>query len=273
MLILICDDEPMVRIGLKSMLEELEPETHSYVEAVNGCELVEKAALLPDLAFVDVQMPVMDGLSAIEAASETSPATKWFLLTGHSQFTYAQKAVQLGISDYLLKPVGIKEIAGVMEKVHKWKNDNTLVKSYLKTVTDVDFDPSSPQKMALRIQEMTDTQASGEPYADIVSKAKSYVQSHYQNDIGVDSIAGYLNITPNYLSRVFRSQTDVKLIEYLNEVRISKAKNMLNNPNIAIKDVARLVGYQSAKHFSKVFYKIAGTTPSEYQKKRNDNLL
>ena len=266
MLILICDDEPMVRIGLTSMLEELEPGVHSYIEAANGCELLEKAALLPDLAFVDVQMPVMDGLSAIEAASETSPATKWFLLTGHSQFTYAQRAVGLGISDYLLKPVGIKEIADVMEKVKKWKTDSKLVQNYLKTVTDMDFDPSSPQRMASQIQEMTDAQTGGQSYTDIISKAKSYVQSNYHHDIGVDSIAGHLKITPNYLSRVFRSQTGVKLIEYLSEVRISKAKNLLKNPGISIKDVARLVGYHNAKHFAKVFYKIAGTTPSEYQK-------
>jgi len=268
MLILICDDEPMVRIGLKSMLEELEPGVHSYIEAANGYELLEKASLFPDLAFVDVQMPVMDGLSAIEAARETSPATKWFLLTGYSHFEYAQKAIQLGISDYLLKPVGIKEIAEVMDKVHKWNTDSKLVKSYLKIVTDVDFDLSSPQRMASQIQEMTDTQSSGQPYADIVSKAKSYVQSHYQNDIGVDLIAGHLNITPNYLSRVFRSQTGVKLIEYLSEVRISKAKSLLKNPNIAIKNVARLVGYHNSKHFTKVFCKMTGKTPSEYQKEK-----
>jgi len=266
MLIIICDDEPMVRIGLKSILEELEPSAHVYMEAVNGRELIDKAAQRPDLGFVDIQMPVMDGLTAIEAAIEFSPATKWFLLTGHSQFTYAQRAIQLGISDYLLKPVGIREIAEVMAKVNQWKNNNNLVQCYLKDITNMDFDLSSPKSIAIQAKKITAAQNSRHPPADIISKAKAYAQSHYHDNISVNSIAGHLNITPNYLSRIFHSQTGVKLIDYLSEVKISKAKRLLQNPNITIKDVAEHVGYYNAKHFAKVFYKFVGLTPSEYQR-------
>jgi len=265
MLILICDDEPMVRLGLKAMLEELAPSVHEYIESINGRELVAKAKLRPDLAFVDVQMPVMNGLDAIEAARDLTPATKWVLLTGHAQFDYARRALRLGISEYLLKPVGIYEISALMSRADEWKDSGKIVQSYLKAVTDLDFDVSSPQRMALQIQELSG--AKGELLADTISKAKAYVQRHYKDDIGVNSIADYLEITPNYLSRIFRNQTGVKLSDYLNGVRIIKAKELLSgNPNAAIKDVAEQVGYYSSRHFTKVFYKIAGMTPSEYQR-------
>jgi len=265
MLIMICDDEPMVRLGLKAMLEELAPAGHEYIESVNGRDLVSKAKLCPDLAFVDVQMPVMNGLDAIEAARDLTPATKWVLLTGHAQFDYARRALRLGISEYLLKPVGIQEISSLMSRAGEWKDNGRLVQSYLKAVTDLDFDVSSPQRMALQIQELSG--AKGELPADTISKVKAYVQRHYRDDIGVNSIADYLKITPNYLSRIFRNQTGVKLSDYLNGVRISKAKELLaGNPNAAIKDVAEQVGYYSSRHFTKVFYKIEGITPSEYQR-------
>jgi len=265
MLIMICDDEPMVRLGLKVMLEELAPSEHEFIETSNGRELVDKAALRPDLAFVDVQMPIMNGLDAIEAARDLSPSTKWILLTGHAQFDYAQRAVRLGVIDYLLKPVGIYEISALMSRADEWKDSGKIVQSYLKAVTDLDFDISSPQRMALQIQELAGEK--GELPADTISKVKAYVQRRYRDDIGVNSIADYLKITPNYLSRIFRNQTGVKLSDYLNGVRISKAKELLaGNPNAAIKNVAEQVGYYSSRHFTKVFYKIEGITPSEYQR-------
>jgi len=264
--ILICDDEPMVRMGLKVMLDELYPTTHEYIEAENGQVLVEKAAELPDLAFVDIQMPILDGLDAIEQAKEITPSTRWILLTGHAKFEYAQRAMQLGISDYLLKPVGIQQVEELMSKIGTLKDSDRTIQSYLKSVTNHDFDVSTKKRMADSIQEITGVRDGKEPAADIVSKVKAYVLQHYHEDIGVNSIADHLNITPNYLSRIFHTQAGIKLSEHLSEVRITKAKELLKNPNISIKDVSEQVGYYNAKHFARVFQKQVGLTPSTYQR-------
>jgi len=255
-------------MGLIDMLEELSPLEHEYIEAENGNILVEKAALCPDLAFVDIQMPVMDGLDAIKAAKDVSPSTRWVLLTGHARFEYAQRAMRMGVSDYLLKPVGIEQVAGLMSKIGKMKDSDRAVKSYLKSVTNHDFDVSSPQSMAEGIQEITGVRDGEEPAADIVSKVKAYVLNHYREDIGVNSIADHLNITPNYLSSIFRAQAGGKLSEYISDVRISKAKELLKNPNITVKDAAEQVGYYNSKHFARVFQKAVGVIPSIYQKQQ-----
>lgn len=268
---MICDDEPMVRMGLIDMLEELSPSAHEYIEAENGKILVDLAAEHPDLALVDIQMPIMDGLDAIELAKEISPNTKWVMLTGHARFEYARRAMRLGISDYLLKPVGIQQIAELMTKIGALKESDRTVQTYLKSVTDHDFDVSSSQRMAVSINEITGAGDGKEPAADIVSKVKAYVLSHYREDIGVNSIADYLKITPNYLSRIFRAQTGVKLSDHLCEVRINRAKELLENPNITVKDVSEQVGYYNAKHFARVFLKVVGVTPSTYQKNRRES--
>jgi two-component system response regulator YesN len=265
MLILICDDEPMVRIGLKAMLEEISPSEHEYIEAENGRELIERAARRPDVACVDIQMPLLDGLDAIDDASKLYPEIKWVLLTGHAQFTYAKRAIQMGIYDYILKPVGIKQISELMVKISMLKDSDHTVQNYLKTITNFDFDVSSSERMAERIQEITGADDGRESVTDTITKVKAFVLHHYRDNIGVSSIADYLQITPNYLSRIFSAQTGVKLSDYLSEKRISRAKELLENPNITIKVVAGMVGYYNAKHFAKVFQKMVGVTPSEYQ--------
>ena len=273
MLIMICDDEKMVRVGLKHMIDELSPSSHEFIEADNGKTMVDLMVKQPDLAFVDIQMPIMDGLAAIEAAKSVSPSTKWVLLTGHAKFEYAQRAMQLGISDYLLKPVGIQQIKELLTKIGALKESDQTVKSYLKSVTDQDFDVSSSHSIAEMIQEITGARNGREPAADIVSKAKAYVLQHYRDDIGVNSVADHLQITPNYLSRVFRIQTGERLSDHINEVRISRAKELLLNPAISIKDAAEQVGYYSSKRFTKVFQRIEGLTPSEYQRNTADGYL
>ena len=266
MLILICDDENIVRVGLISILEELEPGKFTFIEAKNGVELIEMANQNPDVAFVDIEMPVMNGLDAIEQASCKSPKTKWFILTGYSEFAYAQQALRLGITDYLLKPVGKKEISQAMQKAKSLVSDDKLVKQYLKSVTDIDFNASSTQNIAKQIKNVTDLGDDDVFRMDIVSKAKAYLQSHYKEHIGVNTIAEKLSITPNYLSRLFREQTGMRLTDYLTQMRMEKAKALLKLQGNSVKYVAEQVGYYNAKHFANVFMKVVGLTPSEYRK-------
>ena len=271
MLILICDDEHIVRVGLISILEELEPGMHTYIEANNGVELVELASQQPDMAFVDIQMPMLNGLDAIEQARGKSPKTKWFVLTGYSEFAYAQKALGLGVSDYLLKPFGKNEISQVMQKAKGMIDNDRVVNTYLNTVTDMDFNASSMQCIAMQIKDVTDLGDRPKLPMDIVSKTKAILQSHYKEPIGVNSIADRLGITPNYLSRLFREHTGIRLTDYLTQMRIEKAKSLLESSGASVKYVAGEVGYYSVKHFSNVFMKVVGISPSEYRKTFSKN--
>ena len=109
MKILIADDERMVRLGLKLMLEELYPERFVYLEATNGMELTVLARdTQPDIIFLDIKMPLMDGLTAFASVKDYCTQTQFVILSGYSNFEYAQKALKLGAKDYLLKPVSLE---------------------------------------------------------------------------------------------------------------------------------------------------------------------
>jgi two-component system response regulator YesN len=97
------------------MLEELDLPLEIVCEATNGEELAfEVSQHFPDVAFVDIRMPKLSGLKAIRAARSASPQTKWFILTGFPEFDYAQEAIRLGVSGYLLKPVNPDELRKVL---------------------------------------------------------------------------------------------------------------------------------------------------------------
>ena len=107
MKVIIADDEPLVRYGLKSMLEELELGLELVSEAANGEDLVLQISKHhPDICFVDIRMPGLNGLSAIKRAHDAGLYARWIIMTSHAEFEYANEAIRLGASAYLLKPVG-----------------------------------------------------------------------------------------------------------------------------------------------------------------------
>jgi len=115
MRILIVDDEYLVRASLISMLGEVNLPIDSIEEATTGEEMIKMIAQgLPDVAFVDIRMPGLSGLDAIKVGKPLSPQTKWFILTGFPEFDYAQEAIRLGVSGYLLKPVSPDELKRIL---------------------------------------------------------------------------------------------------------------------------------------------------------------
>ncbi|GIP19755.1 response regulator [Paenibacillus sp. J22TS3] len=118
MKVLIADDEKLSRAFLISMLEEAGRGISIAGEAANGEELLEALIRLqPDVAFVDIRMPRMNGLEAIERGRKLSPHTEWVILSGYSEFEYARQAISLGASKYLLKPLGLEELEEVLDEL------------------------------------------------------------------------------------------------------------------------------------------------------------
>lgn len=123
MFILIADDEKMIRLSLQSMLEELYPNEHMYIHASNGqAAIAQVQKLPPDIAFLDIRMPLMNGLEALETCRKLSPSTKWIILSGYADFEYAQKAITLSAYSYLLKPVDLATLKQVVDDIVVLKN-------------------------------------------------------------------------------------------------------------------------------------------------------
>ncbi|WP_239614783.1 response regulator transcription factor [Cohnella mopanensis] len=115
--VILADDERLVRSSLRSMLEEMNIPIQVVGEAGNGDELLQLLQTSsPDLIFVDIRMPRMDGLEAIRQGKPYAPDASWVIVTGFSEFNYAQEAVRLGASNYLLKPAEPEELEKCVRK-------------------------------------------------------------------------------------------------------------------------------------------------------------
>lgn len=113
--LLIVDDEWMIREGLEKTVPWNEWDIEVVGTAKNGCEALEKLQeLTVDILLTDIRMPKMTGLELIEVCKQQYPSMKIVLLSGHDEFSYAQKALRLGVSDYLLKPTDFHELKRVM---------------------------------------------------------------------------------------------------------------------------------------------------------------
>ena len=115
--VLIVDDEPYIRKGLVNIINWKQYECEVCGEAGDGVEGLEKMEMFqPDIIFVDINMPEINGLTMIRQAKELLPESKFIILTGYREFSYLQEAIKLGAFDYILKPSKIEEISDVLKK-------------------------------------------------------------------------------------------------------------------------------------------------------------
>ena len=104
-----------------------------------------------------------------------------------------------------------------------------------------------------------------ESTVDIVKKAQLYIEENYSKDIILDEVSKELQISPYYLSKLFKKRTGNTFIEYLTSVRIEKAKDLLRNSSKSMKEICMEVGYSDANYFSRTFKKNVGVSPTEYK--------
>lgn len=97
-----------------------------------------------------------------------------------------------------------------------------------------------------------------------VIKAQQYVIQHVSERITLEEMANYLNLNSSYFSRLFKRETNQNFIEYVNRVKLQKAKEMLQHSNKTVEEISDLLGYSNKSYFIKLFKRDVGTTPREY---------
>lgn len=104
-------------------------------------------------------------------------------------------------------------------------------------------------------------------YSDMITKVKEYIQLNFEKDnFSLQDAAEYVNLSPNYLSRVFSQETGQTFIEFLTQMRIRKAMELLKSTSAKSYEIAFLVGYNDPHYFSNLFKRLTGMTPKEFRK-------
>ncbi len=97
--------------------------------------------------------------------------------------------------------------------------------------------------------------------------ALQYIHQHYAEDLTVDKVAEELGFSGVYLSQIFKKETGRTFLEYLTDYRIETAKNLLQNGDYKVYEVAEIVGYKTSQYFSQVFRKVTGVYPIDYRER------
>ena len=96
----------------------------------------------------------------------------------------------------------------------------------------------------------------------VTQKAKKYIRDHLSEPLNRNTIAGYVYLSPDYLSHIFKTDTGIHLSEYILNERLLRAKQMLKD----ISSITLAVGFSNSAYFTKVFKASTGMTPSQYRK-------
>lgn len=241
--IVIVEDEEIIRRGLICTIDWLKLGAKVVGEAANGREALQVIReKQPDAVLTDIKMPVMDGIALAEALRAEKNPAKIIYLTSYADFSYAQKALRLEVSDYLLKPVNEEDLAKALAKLEKVPTDAGQ--------GEVSWDEGL--KAAYH---------TGNPYVQAVLKR---IEGGYKQRLSSETLADELGVSASYLSRKLKEETGQTFGSLLAQYRLQKSIEMLQAGTWRVYEIAEETGFGDYKNFSQVFKKYLHTTPKAF---------
>ena len=235
--VLLVDDEIMIREGFKRLFDWGAHDCEVVGEAADGMEALAKIdALAPDIAVMDINIPIMNGLKVIQLARIKHPDMAFVIVSGYDDFSYCREALRLKITDYILKPVDYEEFGTCIDNL----------------------------KIALFRRQST--QEADEQEERPINRLTRYLQEHLAEEISLSVLADEFHLSAQYISQLFKSEIGVNFLAYLTNIRMEKAKQLLLSTSLSIGEVSEQSGYGDYRVFTKVFKKSEGITPSQYRR-------
>ena len=250
--ILVAEDESLERKVLCKTLKKHFGDLCQIHEVKNGREAVEAFLIhRPQVAILDIEMPGVTGLEAARQIRESGHPCMILFLTAFDKFSYAREAITLRALDYLLKPCQEQElILTVEEALHLYDRLGSNPEAVLRG--DV-ADGAGEEDLADRRM------------GQIRENIERYIREHYSTEISMQSVARAMNYSDAYFCKLFKQCFKVNFSAWLNEYRIDRAREMLQNTRLSVREVSTACGYSDANYFARVFKRVTGKTPSEYR--------
>lgn len=204
---------------------------------------------------VDEELP--EAAAALDRARGAEKADTLFLSTG-----WENKQAKLILCSEMKCANYMEEIESIFAKIlierdHKNTGRLLLINFYLYHI------------LILLCRQYTGlffkTTATGTSQKKIVQEALRYIDEHYSDQIGLIELSRLVGVSQQYLSRLFRSETGVSPVKYINALRITRAKELISGTHLNISEVAFQVGFDSLYYFSRVFKQYEGISPSTYK--------
>lgn len=246
--VLVVDDEPFVRRGIVSQTDWASLGFEVVGEAGDGvCGLELARKLQPDLIICDIRMPKMNGIDMLKELRREGNAVSVIFLTAYDEFEYAREALKLYADDYILKPFEDGELEKVILRVKEriaWRRSR---------------EGGAEARTAI-------PEEKNEAKSRYIQEALRYIEAHYmESEISIRDVSGAVGLSEGHLSRMFKKETGITVMNCITRYRMSRALELLSDCRNKVYEVAEQVGYRDIAYFSNTFKKLVGMTPSEYQ--------
>lgn len=189
-------------------------------------------------------MPGQSGLTMLAGLRSEFPDMQVTVMTGYRDFSYAQEAIRLGVTRFLLKPTKMAEI-------------NEALEAMTAKLKEPSAKPQEEQP-----EEEEKHQGAG---SFLVDSAVSYMREHYQEKLTLQEVADRCYVSQWHLSKLLNKYMEMSFYDILNSIRIENAKRLLENPGLKIGQIGEMVGYADAAHFTRTFKKLEGINANEYR--------
>ncbi|MFD0673188.1 response regulator [Cohnella sp. GCM10027633] len=255
--VMIVDDEPVIRFGIKALIDWNKEGFEVIGEYANGVVALDTMLSQPaDVLITDIKMPMMDGLALSREAMKLNPACKVVLVSSHNDFEFVREGLKMGAVDYMLK--------------HSLEPED-LLSALRKCKELLQASASAPGGHALA-QPTTEARQpagggadEGASDQDPIGRALAYIGSRDLKTITLQQVADAVHVSKNYFSVLFKKTTGHNFIDYVIGLRLEKAKGLLADSNLKIYVIAEQAGFNDVKYFSKLFKKNCGLSPIDYR--------
>lgn len=254
----IIDDEPLIVEGLSKTMawEKWDCQVAGCAyDGREGMELIRDRR--PDIIITDINMPEMDGLMMVAGLKSEFPDMQIIILTGYREFEYARRAIELGVSRFLLKPSKMNELEEALDAVTK-KLELMEISGSVPVMEIQEQDGQGDEAQTAEAE-------NNEANSFIVKNALEYIRENSQERLRLVDVADQVYVSQWHLSKLLNKQTGKTFSDILNGARMDKSKELLKDPSLRICDVAEMVGFQDLAHFSRVFKKMEGMSTNEYR--------
>jgi len=235
--LLIVDDDKLIIEDIISLIKWETVFCLNPDSAKDGEEAVKKMREKEyDIVITDISMPKINGVDLIREAKKEGRKAEFIIISNFDDFIYVKEAMKLGALEYLLK----YQI-----------NEDNLKDEVLKAV-----------KIIRKKRNIQETPS----YRREIQKAIDYMMINYAEDIRLETLSELCELSPNYLSKIFKDETGSNYIDFLRKIRIEEAKKMLRETTLRANEIALSIGLDDYRYFSRIFKEETGMTCKEYRK-------
>ncbi len=248
--LLIIEDNPDVVLYLQAIIGK------SYVVSIarNGEEGIQKAVNeIPDLIISDVMMPIKDGFEVCDTLKkdERTSHIPIVLLTAKADLDSKMQGLRRGADDYLAKPFNEEELRLRLQNLLAIRE--TLKQRY----KDLDFAPAAKEDHALQLED------------HFLSKLKTVIEDHLEDsEMSLLEICKEMRMSRSQLYKKVKALTNSSTTQIIRAIRLDKAKQLLQNTDRSIYEVAYDVGFKDPAYFSRIFSEEFGMSPRNFRNEK-----